>query len=397
MAGTAGRHPPGVWQIGAAAVLAQLKGRRRGDSCAGGGVARGQPAAAQRGYIGRRTPHPGLMRPLFEPALVNDVFGDPGLYADFRDERRALLFDLGDVSDLVPRKLLRLSDIFVSHAHIDHFVGFDHWLRVVLGRKPHVAMYGGPGFVGQVEHKLAAYTWNVVHRYEVALTIEAHELAPDGGGRSARFCSLRRFAREAEAPWRRDGDVLLAEDRFRVRAAFLDHDIPCLAFALEESVHVNVWKNRLAELGLPTGPWLQALKRAAIAGAPDDAPIEVQWHDRDGVHGAMRALGELRGALELVPGRRVGYVTDIRYTEDNLHELERLLAGVDILFIESVFLDAEADHAERKNHLTAAQAGSIARRLGARAVMPFHFSPRYGGRAAEVQAEVLAAWRGTGG
>jgi len=337
------------------------------------------------------------MRPLFEPALVNDVFGDPGLYADFRDERRALLFDLGDVSDLVPRKLLRLSDIFVSHAHIDHFVGFDHWLRVVLGRKPHVAMYGGPGFVGQVEHKLAAYTWNVVHRYEVALTIEAHELAPDGGGRSARFCSLRRFAREAEAPWRRDGDVLLAEDRFRVRAAFLDHDIPCLAFALEESVHVNVWKNRLAELGLPTGPWLQALKRAAIAGAPDDAPIEVQWHDRDGVHGAMRALGELRGALELVPGRRVGYVTDIRYTEDNLHELERLLAGVDILFIESVFLDAEADHAERKNHLTAAQAGSIARRLGARAVMPFHFSPRYGGRAAEVQAEVLAAWRGTGG
>jgi ribonuclease Z len=334
------------------------------------------------------------MRPLFEPALVNDVFGDPGLYAAFRDERRALLFDLGDVSDLVPRKLLRLSDIFVSHAHIDHFVGFDHWLRVVLGRKPRVAMYGGPGFIDQVEHKLAAYTWNVVHRYEVALTIEAHELAPDGGGRRARFSSLRRFAREAEAPWPRDGDVLLAEERFRVRAAFLDHDIPCLAFALEESVHVNVWKNRLAELGLPTGPWLQAVKRATIAGAPDDTPIEVQWHDRSGAHGATRPLGELRGTLELVPGRRVGYVTDIRHTEDNLRELERLLAGVDILFIESVFLDTETDHAERKNHLTAAQAGSIARRLGAKAVVPFHFSPRYEGRAAEVQAEVLAAWRG---
>ena len=337
------------------------------------------------------------MRPLFEPALVNDPFGDPGLYADFRDERRALLFDLGDVSELVPRKLLRISDVFVSHAHLDHFVGFDHWLRVVLGRKPRVALYGGPGFVEQVGHKLAAYTWNVVHRYEVALTIEAHELAADGSGRRARFSSLRRFACEADAPWPREGDVVLAEDRFRVRAAFLDHDIPCLAFALEESVHVNVWKNRLAELGLPTGPWLQAVKRAVIAGAPDETPIEVQWHDRDGAHVATRALGKLRETLELVPGRRIGYVTDIRYTEENLRALEPLLAGVDILFIESVFLDAETDHAERKNHLTAAQAGSIARRLGARAVVPFHFSPRYEGRAAELQAEVQAAWRGTRG
>ncbi|MBK9244075.1 MAG: ribonuclease Z [Burkholderiales bacterium] len=334
------------------------------------------------------------MRPLFEPALVNDAFGDPGLYADFRDERRALLFDLGDVSALVPRKLLRISDIFVSHAHIDHFVGFDHWLRVVLGRKPRVSMYGGPGFVEQVGRKLAAYTWNVVHRYEVALTIEAHELAPDGSGRRARFSSLRRFAREDGGSWARLGDVLLAEDRFRVRAAFLDHDIPCLAFALEEAVHVNVWKNRLAELGLPTGPWLRAVKRAVIAGAPDDTPVAVQWRDRSGAQEATRTLGELRPTLELVPGRRVGYVTDIRYTDENLRTLDRLLAGVDILFIESVFLEAETDHAQRKNHLTAAQAGSIARRLGARAVVPFHFSPRYQGRAAELQAEVQGAWRG---
>ena len=337
------------------------------------------------------------MRPLFEPTLVNDTFGDPGLYADFRDERRALLFDLGDVSGLVPRRLLRISDIFVSHAHIDHFVGFDHWLRVVLGRKPRVSMYGGPGFVEQVGHKLAAYTWNVVHRYEVALTIEAHELATDGSGRRARFSSLRRFVREDDGPWSPPGDVLLAEDRFRVRAAFLDHDIPCLAFALEEAMHVNVWKNRLAELGLPTGPWLRAVKRSVIAGAADDAPIAVQWRDRDGAHETMRSLGELRQTLELVPGRRVGYVTDIRCTDENLRTLDRLLTGVDILFIESVFLDADAGHAERKNHLTAAQAGRIARRLGARAVVPFHFSPRYEGRAAEVQAEVQAAWRGNGG
>ena len=64
------------------------------------------------------------MRYLFEPRLVNDAFGDPALYVDFRDERRALLFDLGDISVLPPRKLMRLSHVFVTHTHMDHFAGF---------------------------------------------------------------------------------------------------------------------------------------------------------------------------------------------------------------------------------------------------------------------------------
>jgi ribonuclease Z len=87
-------------------------------------------------------------------------------------------------------------------------------------------------------------------------------------------------------------------------------------------------------------------------------------------------------------------VTDLRFTEANLCALAPLLSGVDQLFIESVFLDADRAHAQRKNHLTARQAGLIARKAGAQAVVPFHFSPRYGQRAAELAAEVKAAWSG---
>lgn len=63
------------------------------------------------------------MRPIFQAELVNGVFGDPSIYVDLKFESRALLFDIGDVSGLPTRKLLRISDVFVSHTHMDHFSG----------------------------------------------------------------------------------------------------------------------------------------------------------------------------------------------------------------------------------------------------------------------------------
>jgi ribonuclease Z len=336
------------------------------------------------------------MHALFKPSLVNDAFGDPGLYVDFCDERRALLFDLGDISRLLPRHLMRLSHVFVTHTHMDHFSGFDHLLRVMLGRKAGIVMFGGPNFLTQVEHKLGAYTWNVVHRYEVELVIDAREIGVDGGGQRALFSSRRRFAREAGPSFERSDDEVHNETTFRVRGRFVDHDIPCVAYVLEEKARVIVAKDRLAALGVSTGAWLRELKHAVLTGAPDETPIQVQWRDRHGEHAMTRQVGELRHLiLDIVPGRRIGYVTDLRYTEANVETLSELMHDVDLLFIESVFLDEDKTHGLRKNHLTARQAGLIARRIGARAVVPFHFSPRYEGRSAALIAEVQAAWSAT--
>jgi ribonuclease Z len=333
---------------------------------------------------------------LFEPRLVNDAFGDPGLYVDFRDERRALLFDLGDLAPLPPRKLLRLSHVFVTHTHMDHFAGFDRLLAVVLGRKARLSLFGGPRFIAQVEHKLRAYTWNVVHRYD-ELVLDVHEIGVDGHGQHARFSTRTRFERETCAPFPLVDDVLHDEPTFRVRGRFVDHDIACLAYVIEEKARVNVAKDRLDALGVTAGAWLRVLKHAVLTGAPGSTPIAMRWRDRDGEHAATRTVAELRHVvLDVAPGQRIGYVTDLRYTDANVATLAQLLADVDVLFIESVFLDVDAAHGARKNHLTAAQAGRIARAVRAKAVRPFHFSPRYEGRAAELAAEVIAAWSGGG-
>ena len=334
------------------------------------------------------------MRPIFQAELINRAFGDPGVFVDLKFERRAMLFDIGDITALPTRKLLRVRDVFVSHTHMDHFSGFDHLLRVCLGRDRGVSLYGPEKFITHLEHKLAAYTWNLVENYETEFVIVAHEIDSRGCVQRARFRSTNRFQREALPGVSAPHGVLLETPLFRVRSVPLEHhDITSLAFAFEESVHINVWKNRLDELRLPTGPWLTVLKKRVREGAPDSTRIEVYWRTRNGPHVEEMELGELkRKVLEFVPGQKLCYVTDVADTERNRVALAAFLQGADLLFIEAVFLDADREHAERKAHLTAHAAGAIARTAGVKSAVPFHFSPRYLGREAELRGEFADAW-----
>lgn len=336
------------------------------------------------------------MTAAFQAALVNASFGDPGVYLELPFERRALLFDLGDLTGLPPRKLLRVRDVFVSHTHMDHFGGFDHLLRVCLGRHQGIRLYGPAGFIDQLEHRLASYTWDLVGNYPTELVLTAHEIDGQGGLRRACFSSRRHFQRQALPDVAAGSGILLETPQFHVRAAPLAHHaIVSLAFAFEERMHIHVRSNALRELGLPTGPWLTGLKQHLRAGAPDDTPIRVHWRRGESTEERTFPLGRLKHeVLQFAPGHKVGYVTDVSDTAANRARLQGLLADVDLLFIESVFLQADQALAERKSHLTARAAGEIARAAHARAAVPFHFSTRYLGREEALRDEFTRAWRG---
>jgi ribonuclease Z len=333
------------------------------------------------------------VRPLFHPQLVNEPFGDPGLYIEFMFERRAMLFDLGELQPLSPRKLLRVSHAFVSHAHMDHFAGFDRLLRVCLGRDRRLHLFGPSGFIERVAHKLAAYSWNLVANYANDFTLVVSELASERRLESASFRCRAAFRPEPAAPAAIGDGILLDEDGFHVRAAVLDHDIPCLAFAIEEKRHVNVWKNRVEAMGFRVGPWLRELKQAVLRGEPDDTPFRVWWREGGTLRETHLPLGDLtREILRVVPGQKIGYVVDAAYHDRNLATVVNLVRGADILFIEARFLEEDAEVAARKFHLTAQQAGTLARAAGVKRLVPFHFSTRYGGREDQIIGEAAAAF-----
>jgi ribonuclease Z len=335
------------------------------------------------------------MTPLIHPRLINDPFGDPGLFLEFKFQKRAMLFDLGDLGPLSPRTLLRVSDVFVSHGHMDHFSGFDRLLRICLGRDKDLRLYGPPGFIDKVEHKLRAYDWNLVQNYAADFTICAAELASNDVLRIDAFRSSTRFRREPRGARPVKDAILLEEEGFRVRAAVLDHDIPCLAFSIEEARHVNVWKNRIEEMGLGVGPWLREAKAAVLRGEPDDTEILASWRENGTPRQARCKLGALKErALTLVPGQKVAYVVDTLYTPANAEKIIALARDADVLFIEAMFLDADAARAGARYHLTAVQAGAIARRACVQRVVPFHFSPRYTEREEELRQEVESSFAG---
>jgi ribonuclease Z len=332
---------------------------------------------------------PGAVSWLVQSRLVNDPFGDPGLFVDFRFGSRALLFDLGDLGPLSSRELLRVSHVFVSHTHMDHFAGFDRLLRIRLHQDRPLVLVGPPGFIDRVAHKLGAYTWNLLDEESHDFTVVVHEFDGDAIVAAGRFRAREAFRRSDLARPPLPPGVVLEEPDFRIESAVLDHGIPTLAFALQETLRVNVWRQGLEQLGLPVGPWLNEAKRAVRAGLPDSHPVRVDAHRTI----ALAVLKE--HAVRVAPGQRLAYVVDAAYSDRNIARITRLAHGADQLFIETPFLQEDAAIAAGRRHLTAAQAGNIARRAGVARLEPLHFSARYADRGDDLRREAQAALRGT--
>jgi len=331
---------------------------------------------------------------MFTTFLINDPSGDPGAYLELKYRRGAFLFDLGDLQNLPPRQIRKIRHILVSHTHMDHFIGFDHMLRICLGRNQHISLFGPPGFLANVESKLGAYAWNLVKNYtndfELAVT-EVHETK-----RITRYYRCRNsFLPEDEETCTVFGSKLIEDDSFIVNTAFLDHSIPCMAFSVKEKTRLNIKKNVLREMDLPTGAWLTGLKEQIMNNEPGNAPVRIWWKTEEGrLLEKFLPLGMLqKKVVNITAGQKVCYITDAVWNDENIERMIELARGSEILFIEAPFLHEDAATAAKKYHMTAHQAGTLASMAGVKRFIIFHFSPKYKGKTDALQREAANAFQ----
>ncbi|MFF7841946.1 ribonuclease Z [Streptomyces ossamyceticus] len=241
-----------------------------------------------------------------------------------RWDGEGLLFDPGEGTQ---RQMLRagvaahdLNRLCVTHFHGDHSLGLAGVIqRINLDRVPHA--------------------------------ITAHY--PRSG---KRFFDRLRYAtayREtvpiAEVPVDGDGGVLATTPAYTLDARKLSHPVESYGYRLVEPDGRRMLPERLAEHGI---------------NGPDIGRIQ-----REGTLGGV----SLDDVSELRRGQRFAFIMDTRLCDG----VYALADRVDMLVIESTFLNEDIELAVDHGHLTAGQAASVARDCGVRHLVLTHFSQRY--------------------
>ena len=148
-----------------------------------------------------------------------------------------------------------------------------------------------------------------------------------------------------------------AGDGFDVRAFPLQHTKTCVGYTLEEHPRPGAFNpDRARDKGVPCGPLWSRLQAGESVTASD---------------GTVVTPGDVMGAPR--KGRKFSYVTDTKYIPTIAAEV----AGSDLLVCEGMFEQELAETAAEKKHMTAQQAGIIARDARVKKMALIHYSPRY--------------------
>ncbi len=259
-----------------------------------------------------------------------------------RREGELFLFDCGEGTQVGLRQLnlkwKKISVILITHTHADHITGLPGILMLTaqVERSEPLVIIGPPKVRDYVETSR-----RVLDMY-INYPIEIREIASPG--------IPQEVYRGSE---------------YSIRSFPVLHSRVCVGYSFIEDRRPGIfYPEKAMEAGVPRGPLWGQLQKGQSVVLEDGRVIE-----------PSRVMGSERS------GRKVSYVTDTAWKKSISAEV----ANSDLLICEAMFAENLADSAREKKHLTARQAGQLARQAGGIKRMGLtHFSPRYTNRELKV-------------
>lgn len=297
---------------------------------------------------------------------LNSLFDDSAIFVRNIYFKKALLFDCGRLGNIENSEVNDISHVFISHTHIDHFNGFDRFLRTALLSGKKITFCGPSGFINNLKGKLASYTWNLIYDYDVTfLAVEITE----NGFKGAEFSTKNGFKEEKVTV---NSNAIL-DDGFLLEYEFFDHGIISLGYRVKEPKRISINKNKLANNGFKEGSWIKILKDAILSNNSNDI-IDVDTNN--GIKQCY--IYELAEKIVDYPvAQDITYITDIAPTFANYKKAVNFAKDSHILLIESVFMNQDILDAIKKQHLSIGLSKAIYKYSNSYFVSFGHFSPRY--------------------
>lgn len=237
-----------------------------------------------------------------------------------------MLWDCGEGTQLQLQKaglsFMNIDKIFITHWHADHFAGLIGLLETLdlEGRKKKLQIIGPQ----------ANKYYNTISNL--------HQGKPD--------FEIEIIDVDYETPRE---TVIIDEKNYKIKSVPAKHNIPAVAYSLEEKDRWNIDMDKASDYNIPAGPILRKIKEKGY----------IKQNER---------IIKLKEIANLNKGRKIVYSGDTAPSP----LIEKLAKNATVLIHDSTFLNKSSEH-----HSTVKEAVSLGKRAKVEKLILTHYSRRY--------------------